>query len=603
LEQTTNYGFYKPNGTDYVVDDRMWKTNWDKVDTQFNEHMTQLANISIDLNEEPIIIPEANWSGRLQRAINRASIDHKNVLFSNPSYEVSTSIYLKSNVTLLSFCGSKIQGIGVTEVLKTDGASTYENIKLLGVEIDAGKVYQDDNIRVCSQFYNVTGLTILNSKFRHGSAAVGLDTCEDVFIFGNTIEGMYQQTNTATTSPGTYGYGVVVNESNNVLISANFIGTEKPIEEQAWIDRHAVYVSNHGTVGAINSTRVFVTNNSIVMKPLSVDTDMVTGFEYALKSIGGDQVFFRHNTVLNGVGMVLLSQRNTSGGRIVIEDNTVIDCLKGGVLVAPDTAGDPNANNLSYDLVEHRRNNYKIKGEYAVGIKVQNVTKFINEDNEFISTIADTSKKSYCYYMQDASLQAQEFTSKNNRIKGFLRIGRVTNVDHFTCEDVIEDFPVTPYSPFDYIANVNYRDIEIKFANQYYSFKADTFAGLVGLSYFDRDLDKKIRCVQTSPPLWRDNVGRDTVFTSTTRPIETSITPGIAMYEQDLARKIYYTGYAWATTNNVVKSFGTKAEILAIPTAQLGYSTRAIYNTDDKKPYWYDAFNAKWKDSVGTILV
>lgn len=46
LEQTTNQGFYKPNGGDSITDDRLWKENWDNLDGKLTEVKSELTYIS-----------------------------------------------------------------------------------------------------------------------------------------------------------------------------------------------------------------------------------------------------------------------------------------------------------------------------------------------------------------------------------------------------------------------------------------------------------------------------------------------------------------------------------------------------------------------------
>jgi hypothetical protein len=556
------------------------------------------------LNDEPIVVGENDWTGRLNRAIIKASADKKAIFLSDPLYTVNGTVWMKSNVTMFSFNNSKLQGANVTEMLKTDSASSYESIKILGIEFDAGKVYQDDNIRVCCQFYNVDKIAILNSKFTHASAGVGFDTCTNILMHHNTMEGMYQQTGSAVQSAGVYGYGVVFNECENAFLHDNFLGLDKDPSLHAGIDRHAVYVSNHGTSNAKNSKRIFVYDNEVVMKDYNIDSDMVTSFEFPFKSVAGDEIYFERNNVRYGAGGVLLSQRNINGGKIVVRDNTFIDCMKVGVWASPDVAGDANANTLSYERLVHTGNLYQLKATFAIAIKYKNIKKIVNKDNTFIATNPDNTQLGACYYMYDVdSLQNEQFESVNNTIKNFLRVARVTNVDHFKCHDIIEDFAGVPYKPFDVINAVNYRDIELKFDGVYYGFKKDSFPELEGVAYYDRDLDRLIKCIQPSPAIWKDSSGRTVVCTSTNRPDIATFPSGVSIWEQDNSRLLYNTGYTWYTGNVILKGYGTKAEILAISNTQLGYSSKPMYNTDDKKPYWYDAYSLKWKDVSGTILV
>lgn len=536
----------------------------------------------------------------IQAAINAIPSTGGFILFPGSTYKITGTIFLKSNVTLASFDNmAKIQGVGVEEMLKTNGTGTYTNICITGLIIDAGKANGDNMIRVCAQLYNVTNLRIINSIFRHGSAAIGLDTCEDVWIEHNLIEGMYQQTNAAAVSPGVYGYGVVVNESNNVYIENNIIGSEKPLSDAAWIDRHAVYVSNHGTAQAINSSRVFVRHNSIVMKTYTTDADTVTNFEYALKSIGGNFIEFEQNTVINGAGGVLLAYNYLNGVSIKIAHNHFIDILKRGVWVLEQIA---NPGAVSFENVIIRDNYFKIKGTYAIGVSWKNVKDMQIEDNVFIAT--DTASTSPClsaYTLTDGNtVPATLIRSRGNRIKGFQRVGYINNVTNFESDEYVESIS-TPGTPYEFIESVTNKKMKIKNMTPY-AYKTQTTAGLAGLTYFDEDFGYDIRCVQANPSIWKDAADKQVVGTASTRPNIATIPVGFKFWEQDQNRFVYWTGFDWSTNNTIVPAYGTKAEILAINGGS-SYSNNFIYNTDDKKPYWWDPVATKWKDSAGTILV
>jgi hypothetical protein len=567
----------------------------------------QMADIAINVESFPAIVPESSDAPRINRAINYAnSIGGGIVLFPklDADYTALSTISLKSNVTLFANGKVTIKGSGLTEMVKADGAGTYKNIGIYGLEFDAGKVPGDDHVRVCLQLYNVTNLTISRCTFRHASAAVGLDTCEDVWVDHNLVEGMYQQMAAAAQSAGVYGYGFVINESNNVFVESNIIGSEKPSEEQAWIDRHAIYISNHNVNGAvINSARVFVRSNSIVMKTYATDAEMVSGFEYALKSIGGSFIEFSDNTVIGGAGGMLLTVNYINGGVVEAYRNTFIDCLKVGVRIDPDPA--PSA--YFFEKIILKDNYFKIKGEFAIGIRGRNYKELVSEGNTFISSVVGDSLKNPCYYMlrgdEDNGVQATSFISRNNTIQGFKSVGRINKVDAFVQDDIIVDFVLTSgvWSPFLYADSVLYKRTKIRFLTNTYKFKKDSGdTGLIDLTYYDSDFGYEITCTASSP-VWINPKNEQVVGLSSNRIADTRINDGFRFWEQDNVRFVYWTGFTWWTANTVVARSGTTTQILAVSTNLLAQSDRCMFNTTTKKPYWWDGAGA-WRDAAGTVL-
>jgi hypothetical protein len=592
----------KQNQTDIETNTADIETNTANIATNTSNiasNAEQLALSAYYLDNEPIIAGESDWTGRLNRAIINASQSGKNVLLSKPVYDVSGTIWLKSNVALISFWGSKIQGHGVTEILKTDGSTIYNNIKIIGIEVDAGKVYRDDNLLICSQFNNVTGLTIINSKFTHSSAGIGLDTCTNVFISENTFTGMYQQTNAASQFPGSYGYGITVVECENVFIKHNIIGVNDNTNK-GWVDRHAVYVSTKGTK---DSYRIFVEHNSVVMKDINSDTDAETGWEYALKTIGGNEVYFEHNHVLHGLGGMFLEYENTmQSGNIYIKHNEFIDIWKCANKVMPF---DTNSYTGTLKRVEIIDNYFQLKGTYATGYDGKNIYEIIIKDNTFISTYADPAYKNACYFVNLQSnhntIQATNIFIKDNILQGFKNVGYINNTNNFYCEDTLKDYP-TPFEPFQYIENVSRKTTKLKYIGTPYLHKKDTYAGLIGLSYYDTDLGMDISCLSVSPINWVNSKGEQVVAISSARPNQASIKGGFKFWEQDNSRVLYWTGFTWSTLNVIVQDYDTLANIKAISASYLNYSSKGIYATDTKKMVYWDAYANAWKDASGNVV-
>lgn len=89
MEQTTNYGFNKPNGSDYITDDKFWKENWDTADAKFASVDSLLSEIAINIKSYKNFVlnygkPNEDWAPALKQALT----EHNKVYIPRGTYRM-----------------------------------------------------------------------------------------------------------------------------------------------------------------------------------------------------------------------------------------------------------------------------------------------------------------------------------------------------------------------------------------------------------------------------------------------------------------------------------------------------------------------------------
>lgn len=368
------------------------------------------------------------------RAVARAiSSGAANVFFPKGRYIISATLSLRSNICLYGEGAASILIANkTTELFKAFNSATYNDISFKNLTLTSDKKRGDQKLRVLMQLYNVNQVLVESCGFEYASAAVGLQNCRNVILRGNTIKGMYEQPLNSSSYPGNYGYGFVLNECEDVLVRNNILGQSGT---KAYIERHALYISNSKTPQARNSKRIQVTGNQLYMRHYTNDKEPVTGFEFAIKCIGGEDISIANNTISGGVGGFILSLTSLNARNIVLENNKFYELLKSGVKITCEEAQCPA-------LVENitiRSNRFMVTGTYGLGVIAKNFKTLNISGNSFFNQVKDVSMPSTAYYIysieEGANYQAGKLNARDNNINGFTQLGNLGSLASFSCND------------------------------------------------------------------------------------------------------------------------------------------------------------------------
>lgn len=368
------------------------------------------------------------------RAVAKAiSSGAANIFFPKGKYLISGTLSLRSNICLY---GEGIASVLVakktTELFKAFNSASYTSVSFKNLRITSDKVKGDQKLRILIQLYNVNQVRVENCSFEFASAAIGMQNCRNVILTGNTIRGMYEQPVNSSSYPGNYGYGFVLNECEGAVVRNNILGQPGA---NAYIERHAIYISNSKTAQARNSKRIQVLSNQIYMRHYKNDNEPLTGFEFAIKCIGGEDISITGNTISGGVGGLILSLTNLNARNIVLENNKFFELLKSGVKITCEEAQCPG-------LVENftiRSNRFMVKGTYGLGVVAKNFKNLTISGNSFFNQVKDVSMPSTAYYIysieEGATYPAGKLNARDNSINGFTQLGNLGLLSSFNCND------------------------------------------------------------------------------------------------------------------------------------------------------------------------
>ena len=496
---------------------------------------------------------------------------------------------LSDNIIVLN-SGCKIRGNGKLYCQHSVTASTTNKdfIKVIGsnIEISDVEIYSDitynydttginDNVIVAIQVYNGNNISIHDVKIHNVSAAIGLDTCDNIRVENNYIYDCFSNSNTI------YGYGVVPNQSNNIIINGNIMNN---------IERHAIYVSLYNSIG----------------ENITVSNNIFNGFvkssyyeyEFIIKIMSAKNVIIDSN-IINSYRGILINPEHNNGGDVKICNNKITTINKGLAVYQSEH------DYYVFNKLDILNNSFVIKTDvegFVIGC-----CNYINIKH---NTISCESSSNVNFYMTFRML-SEEYVSnikyvccENNNIKGFSKHSRLANITTLYIYDYVE-WSGSP-NPFDFVENVSMSDTTLFPIGSYtdYKRKANSSYNL-NLRYYDSDFGKFIKCIDASNNIWIDDNGVVVAGRVSDRPNIKNSAVGQKYFQIASANDmlmIYFSGIEWQVEQRYIpNAVSTTAELVAINWPRT-YFCIPVYCIETKKPYWFDAYTLKWKDAMGNEL-
>lgn len=500
-------------------------------------------------------------------------------LQNNKKYKISSPLNIHSNQI--------IDGNGATvylEVKDTDvyGVNTSElsNVTIKDVCFESNKQKNDDKFLIFIYMENCDNIAIKNCYFNNCSCAVGFYLSHDVWLSDNTVKNSFQFSLNRPTFAGVYGYGFSLNTCWNICINDNILGTS-----DAPIERHSIYVSKLITDNYYDyyNSNIVITNNIINQIQYNENILPLTGAEFCIKIISGMSVLINNNIINNGRGSILLSTLYQGCGSITIKNNL---CVTYSYFIRCE-----NESNNIYECVDISSNNVVLTGTYPSYITYSNidvlrsVNNFINNkqttlfyafyegEHNTSNYTANTLTYSYNDYFMNfvgiirfhniKKILYNSFTNLNNIVQNIIDGGDTTNVDITINNTPVIDFKKITYSS-------------------------------AGFKYFDPDFNSFITYDVNNKTLL-DNSGM--VVGSKNRPAVYPINKKFYDFNEGVI--IYNTEIGFSENERTFGYFADAETLKTLKPTSYGYP---IYNTSDKKPYWFDAYSSVWKNANGEEL-
>lgn len=494
-------------------------------------------------------------------------------------YKITSPLNIKSN--------QLIDGNGATILLDIGDGNNYainarniDNFSIINTSFTSEKKKGDNVFLIYIYMENCSNIKIESSYFENSSAAIGLYKSHEIIINNNIIKNSFQFPLTREEFAGVYGYGINLNTCWNAFIENNVLGTEdSPIE------RHSIYVSKLITDEYYDyyNSNINIIGNIITQIRYSENILPLTGAEFCIKVISGKSVNISENMINNGRGAILLTTLFKGCGDIKINNNKCntysyfIRCV--------------NEKAFSYDSVTVKDNIVSFYGTYPCFITYTNVNSLVSTNN-IIKNESDTLF--YCYFEgegKDANYIQNNKTFIDNDIitnfNGLIRFNYIKSLYYnafSNITDIIKDI-------FDG-ERVDEIDITVNNTPKL-DFKKTTFSK-TSFKYFDTDFNSYVIYDPVGKTLV-DNEGN--LIGANTRPAVYPINK--KFYDFTIGLIIYNTEIGYSKDSRQYGYFATTEELKKIVPTDYGYP---IYNTTNKKPYWFDAYNKIWKDSEGVAL-
>lgn len=499
-----------------------------------------------------------------------------------------------SGNTLVLNNGCKIKGNGKLYCSHSITASTTNKdfIKVVGsnIEISGVEIYSDitynydttgtnDNIIVAIQCYSGNNINIHNTKIHNVSAAIGLDTCSNVAVESNNIYDCFSNSKTI------YGYGVVPNQSSNVIIDGNIMNN---------IERHGIYISLYNSIGE----NITVSNN--IFNGLIKDT--YYGYEFIIKIMSAKNVIIDSNIIHSHRGIIIMPEY-TNGENVKICNN-IINTDSRIFAIYPS-----EQSVYTFNSVEVENNTISLTG--TVGGFIIGCCKYFKAKNNTIISTSDNDN--YCFYLRDSedgtvkNLNKLEYAIfEGNHIKNFSSYISMSNAAKVICDDFIDYAINYVCKPVQRVENVDTDMITLSPLKSYKDYKRLVSSGYIyNLRYFDNDFAKYIKCVDNINNIWIDDNGVVVAGGVNNRPNVKNSIVGQKYFQITSASDalmIYFSGIEWQVEQRYIpNAVSTAAELIAINWPRT-YFCIPVYCIETKKPYWFDAYTLKWKDAMGNEL-
>lgn len=539
-------------------------------------------------------------AGSLEQAIISALENNADVLVDN-AQNITTPIRKSLNGKDISITSTADGWIKFTP---TDANTYYQILTFDGtgvesvttkVKIDGGKVRGIGRA--------VVGITVNNvyahyegSEMRNISACVNTVTAQIHLCYGAKYYNVFQQLASQDWSAGVYGYGTVPIDCEIFSVENCIFGVTG-----APLDRHAVYGSSFAD-GTGASRAAFVQNNSVVMRDYKTETPETT-FERAFKFIGTHRVHLHNNDLVGGYGFALFTHLHDQKSDVFRASDNRCRTFATGILIGSQGAED-DINGPTWimgDLIlsDNEFRFTTTTAGTAVGVDYRNVLRIQDKGSRYYNEAYASVNALSVYYGRPDRVRATFIDSQSAHYDGFQYIYRGEEPVS-TLVDIVSIHTVSTASPSSATAATN-RTMRVRSIDNSAAWKSGfTTYAISGFSYYDVTFGRFI--TNTGAGIWVDDRGFQVVGLSTARP--NSVPVGHIFYQTDTGTYIRWTGSNWILTTvswTGIQTFGTTAQINAINKNLLGYG-HTIYNTDTKKPVFFDQLAQAWKYSDGTAM-
>lgn len=483
-------------------------------------------------------------------------------------------------------------------------ANTYYQILTFdgtGVESVTTKVKIDGG-KVRGVGRGIVGITVNNvyahyesSEMRNISACVNTVKAQIHICYGAKYYNVFQQLASQDWSAGVYGYGTVPIDCETVLVEANIFGLpNQPL------DRHAVYCSSQADgTGAVRNA--FVCNNTAVMRDYTTETPETTS-ERCFKFIGTNRVHLHHNTLRGGYGFCLITLHKNQAMENVRIDNNRARTYASGIIIAGQNEAAADADATWYvDELQMADNHFRMRAPVAGisnGVEWRNAYRVSDVGSSYVNEAFTTVNALTVYYPKADRIRTESLRSQGCYYQGFQNITRemapqYTYID-ITCRNAVNS--VNPLNA----GGATVQQVYVRGLDGTAVWKTFTSSAIPGFYYYDPDFTSYIR--NSGAGTWEDESGYPVVGLSTGRP--TRLREGLRFYQTDSGALITWTGSNWvlpsAGYTGIIKA-GTTSQINAVNKSLLGYG-HTIYNTDTKKPAFFDQLAQVWKYADGTAI-
>lgn len=336
---TNNLNLKKPSTSEHydVVGDL--NDSKDKIDKAIGDHALQLSDKAKSIRDFPIVIPEANDSGRFQRALNSG---YNIILEKEVEYTLKNVPIPSGNITIFGN-KSKVKTVGPDDSGFIISA-TAKNIRVYDLLFEG--VADGSNP-------TPAGINILSNgvSYSRGTSAKNIEIagCDfRGFVFGviatgvtglkihNCTGGGHKYVQSANAG----GYFILVQTCYDVdIYDNNAVAT--------LTDRHAVYIScDPSKLGDLRNENVNIYNNTFDW----TQTGNAGGFECIIQARSTKNLHIFANKTKGGYGGILITPSHGDMLNVDIHDNQVIDGLTNGVNDFYSIAAAPQDNNGSYKI-------------------------------------------------------------------------------------------------------------------------------------------------------------------------------------------------------------------------------------------------------------
>ncbi|EOK4145791.1 hypothetical protein ACJQ5N_001978, partial [Escherichia coli] len=448
------------------------------------------------------------------------------------------------------------------------------------------------------------GITVNNvyahyesSEMRNISACVNTVTAQIHLCYGAKYYNVFQQLASQDWNAGVYGYGTVPIDCELVSVDSCIFGVSG-----APLDRHAVYASSFSD-GTGSSRNVFVTGNTATMRDYRVESSETT-FERCFKFVGSKKVLLTGNTVVGGYGFALFTFRKYQNCDLFKVSNNTASTYGTAIQITnqDEEASSSDATWYMSELSLSDNDMVMISTTSGIGVGVRYMNTYRVRDigSKYRNQSYATVNALAVYFGDSSRIQAEVLEARDIYYQGIQNLLRGQSAVN-TAIDASCRNAVASSSPYGLLTDVSIIDVRVRSLDNTAAWKSGvTGISIPGFSYLDPAYGRYI--TNDGAGVWIDDRGYRVVGLSTSRPV--SVPSGHKFYQTDAATYIIWTGSLWvlatAGYSGIINS-GTTSQINSVPKSMLGYG-HSIYNTDTKKPVFFDQLAQQWKYSDGTVM-